>query len=317
MREASKRHEALIFLALTAIGALVAFFGPTYYANLAVWVATSAALAASFRFLMLIGEVNMGLAAFYGAGAYGSAIATVFWHAPFLASLLVGVAAALALSIAFGFATMRIKGPYFMLVGFGFSEMIRLLISRMNAVGGNSGIVGIVADWPGTSLLGVNVIVLAIAVGIMVVVEKSPQGKIFDAIKQNEAAAQSVGIEVLHKKVLCLVIAAGVAGLVGVFSAHVHSVVTPQEFSFYIPIFAMAAVKLGGEKTYIGPVLGAMFLTLVAHYVADYGQLESMFYGAAIIVALLALPDGFAGVLERVGIIGLRARPASPAKRGH
>lgn len=123
-------------------------FGSAYVGNLAVWMALAAVLAASLRFVLLIGELNFASAAFFGIGAYctGYVVNTVEW--PFFVTLALSSALALAISVAFGAITLRVKGPYFLLIGFAFTEAMRIFYTRTDALGGNSGLVGIFApEW--------------------------------------------------------------------------------------------------------------------------------------------------------------------------
>src|SRR5258705_4342541 len=132
-----------LLLALGIGAAIGAIFADRFVANLLMWVATNALLAASLRFVMLVGEFNMAVVAFYAVGAYTSAIATVTWKLPLLVALPAGALAAALVAVVFGYITMRVKGPYFMLISFAFAEGLRLLLSRTEAVGGNNGSVGI------------------------------------------------------------------------------------------------------------------------------------------------------------------------------
>lgn len=301
----SEAKQNFIFVLLAAIGIATALFASSFWAHLVAWIALAAALAASFRFTMLVGEFNMALAAFYAIGAYAAAVATVNWNAPFVVSLAFGTALVAVVSVVFGFATMRIKGPYFMLIGFAFSEMVRLLLSRSDSLGGNSGIVGISPpQWLGSYMPATTVVVAVVIIitGLMLL-ERSRYGKIFASILNNDALARSIGIRILRLKVLCLTASAIAAGLAGGLFSHLNGVISPGDFTFLIPIYALAAVKIGGEMNYLGPVLGAILLSLVGQYVLKFGQLEAIFYGLVIIVAALLMPGGLYSLLVRLRIV--------------
>jgi branched-chain amino acid transport system permease protein len=306
-----RASQLQVFLALAVTGIVVAIFGPSFWTYLVAWIALAAVLGASFRFGMLIGELNMALAAFYAIGAYAAAVATVQWQLPFVVSLAFSLVLVAAVSTAFGFATMRIKGPYFMLIGFAFSELVRLLLSRADSLGGNSGIVGIFPPrWLGTYMPATLVVMVLLLIGILMIVEQSRYGKIFAAILHNDALARSVGIRVLRTKVFCLALSSIAAGLAGGLFGHLTGVVSPGDFTFLVPIFALAAVKIGGEASYLGPILGAVLLSLLGQYVLQFGQLESIFYGVAIMIATLLMPGGIHGVLFRLRILPGEGRRA-------
>src|SRR5271166_1691305 len=114
-----------------------------YTASVVELVASAALTAACFRFVMLIGEVSFATSAFIGIGAYGAGVATTLLGWPFLLAMLLGPAVVIVASIGFGFITLRIKGPYFMLIGFAFAEAVRIMFSRIAVIGGTSGMVGI------------------------------------------------------------------------------------------------------------------------------------------------------------------------------
>jgi branched-chain amino acid transport system permease protein len=147
----------------------------------------------------------------------------------------------------------------------------------------------------------------------MYAIERSHLGKVFSAIRSNDAIPRSVGIDVLAVKVLCLAIASFAAGLGGAFYAHANNVISPGDFTFLVSVFALAYVKLGGESKPAGPVLGAILLTLLAQFLMRYGHREHLFYGTAILLGMLVLPDGVLGLLRRLRVIGPGVPIAKPA----
>lgn len=292
-------------LCLVAIAAIVtALVADRYTAQVLTWIAANALLAVAFRFVMLIGEFNMATAAFYGIGAYASAIATSYWKLPFGLSMLAAAVLAALVSLIFGYVTLRVKGPYFMLISFAFAEVTRLVLSRSEWLGGNSGIVGI---FPPRALdayfPAIAVGIVSVLIGVLVLVERSVLGRVFKAILNNDAIPRSVGIDVLHVKVICVAAAAAAAGLGGGLFAHVNNVVSPGDFTYLVSVFALAYVKLGGESEPAGAVIGATLLTVLGQYMLKFAQLEHMFYGGAIVLAMLLMPDGLLGILQRLGLI--------------
>lgn len=125
-------NTALLVLGIAA--AIAAVFVDKFTSNVLMWIAMNALLASSLRFVMLVGEFNMAVVAFYAVGAYGSALATTAWKLPLLVSVFGGAAVAALVAVAFGYITMRVKGPYFMLISFAFAEVLRLLLSRWDTV---------------------------------------------------------------------------------------------------------------------------------------------------------------------------------------
>ena len=119
-----------------------------YTQHLLMWSALNAVLAVGLRFMLLVGETNIATGAFYGLGAYAAAVISTKWNLPFPLALLAGGVLALGIGAVFGAITLRTKGPYFMLISFAFTEVVRLIYTRIEWLGGNSGMIGIFP--PGT-----------------------------------------------------------------------------------------------------------------------------------------------------------------------
>ena len=291
---------------LTALGAagVLAFALLTldeYDQHLIMWVALNAVLAVGLRFVLLVGETNIATGAFYGMGAYVAAVCTVNLGVPFPLALLAGGIVATVVSIGFGLVTLRTKGPYFMLISFAFTEVTRLIYTRIELLGGNSGIMGVFppqaldAWMPALTVLLCGALVLA-----LYLCERSDLGRVFRAIESNDAVVETVGINVVSIKLLCLVLSSFAVGLAGALHAHIYNVISPGDFSFLVPVFALAYVKIGGDSHVLGAVLGAALMTLVAQALQGSGALEQILFGGAIVAAMLLLPDGLWGAGARL-----------------
>jgi len=285
--------------ALAAGAALVvasAFVRSDFVAMLFVWVAVNVLLTASFRFVTLIGELNFAIAGFVGLGAYAAGCATTMLDAPFVVSLAAGAAAAGLVSLAFGWVTLRSKGPYFLLISFAFTEVLRLVYTQTSAIGGNSGLVGIFPPAWLTGYYPATVLALVLA-GLWVLhrLENSDFGRILVAIRNNDLIVQSVGLDVHRTKVLCLAVSSAFAGLGGALLAHANNVISPGDFGFLLAVFTLAYLKVGGEGHFAGSIVGAALLTLLAQYALGFGAFEHVFYGGAIVLVVLLMPEGIVG----------------------
>lgn len=288
-----------LFVVFAAVSAVV---GGGYASNLVLWIAVAMLSASSLRFVLLIGELNFATAAFYGIGAYSAGVASATWSAPFLVALVMGGVIAAAVSAVFGFVTLKTKGPYFLLIGFAFTEVIRIVYTRSHALGGNSGMVGIfpptaIASWFPT----VAVVVAGLLVLMLYLVERSALGKLFVAIRDNDQVVLSVGISVHGIKVTCFVIASFVAGIAGSLHAFANNVISPGDFGFLLSTFALAYLKVGGEDSVFGPLAGSVLLVLLGSVAMSMGAGEHIFYGAAIVIAVLAMPKGVVGLVAALG----------------
>jgi branched-chain amino acid transport system permease protein len=294
----SDRYNQL-FLLLVAASIVYCLTDPTaFFVQVILWATLAAVIGSCIRFVMLVCELNVGTAAFYGIGAYTSGCLFTLFGVPFAFTLVAAGLMGGLVAVVFGYVTMRTSGPYFMLISFAFAEIFRMLVVKADFLGGNNGIVGLFVPMAFESYYAATVVALsAIMIAVMAYLECSPLGKIFAAIKSREAVARSVGINVLAMRVLCLVISSVVAAMAGSLHAFTTHVITPNDFTFMLSVFALAYVKLGGEDHPIGPVLGAIILTLVAQYLISFGAYQQLFFGAVIAVAMLILPDGLIGRL--------------------
>lgn len=297
-----KNNPGLALSILIALAAIAFAFlsGDRYLVFVVIIIFSHAVIASTLRFVLLIGELNLATAAFFGIGAYTTAVAVTIFDWPFVASLLAAPILALIISALFGWITLKTKGPYFLLISFAFTEIVRLFYTKTEALGGNSGIIGI---YPPASLdpyyPGIAVAILAGTLLVLYLIERSNLGRVFKAIENNEDIPRSVGLNVIGIKILCFVIASTAVALAGSIHAFTNNVIAPADFTYFVAVLALAYVKIGGEGHFVGPIIGAVLLTLAAEWVLSFGPFENIFYGAIIIVALLLMPDGLIGLKDR------------------
>jgi branched-chain amino acid transport system permease protein len=283
--------------AVIAVSGLSLFVGGGYTAKLLTWIAIAGLAASSFRFVLLIGELNFATAAFFGIGAYSAGVAATVLELPFLVALLSGGVIACLVSLLFGFITLRTSGPYFLLIGFAFTEVMRIIYTQIDWLGGNSGLIGIfVPERLDTFLPAFVVLISAVLIAGMYCIERSNLGKVFTAIKDNENVARSVGIRVHLNKILCFAIASFAAGIAGSLHAYTNNVISPADFGFLLSTFALAYLKVGGEDYALGPIIGAALLVLLNALALEFGGSEHIFYGAVIVICMLLFPKGLLGL---------------------
>lgn len=266
-------------------------------ASLVLWLAINVLITASFRFVTLIGELNFAVAGFVGLGAYMAGVAAVQLEWPFLLTLAASALFAGLVSLVFGYVTLRAKGPYFMLISFAFTEVIRMIYTKTEAVGGSSGMIGIFAPAYLEPYYPAFVIAVVLALLWMLWrLEKSDFGKVLVAIRNNDAIVETVGINVHLTKVLCLGVSSLVAGIAGALLAYANNVISPGDFGFLLAVYALAYLKVGGESHILGAVVGAIVLTLLGQFALSFGPYEHIFYGAAIVISVLLMPGGLIGL---------------------
>jgi branched-chain amino acid transport system permease protein len=194
-----------------------------------------------------------------------------------------------------------------MLIGFAFTEVVRLGATRIDYIGGNSGMVGIYAPqsidpWmPALCVATCYLVVLG-----LYLLERSSFGLLLKATRNNEKVVESVGLSTLHIKLACFCTAAFAIGVAGSIHAYSYHVISPGDFGFLVPVYALAYVKVGGERHVLGAVIGACFLTVVAQMVQGTGSLQYIIFGGVIVITMLGLKGGILQLLSYA--LGLKKR---------
>jgi len=297
VQKSSKSLSILAALLALTIGAST---GSSFAASVLMWIAINILMAASFRFVQLIGELNFAIAGFVGIGAYVSGLVNVKLGWSFFLALVLSAGAAGVISFIFGYITLKAKGPYFLLISFAFTEALRMIYTKIDYIGGNSGMIGLFPPAFLTDYYAMFVVAVVIA-GLVILhqLEKSDFGKVLIAIRNNDAIVQTVGINVHITKVWCVVISSLIAGLCGALMAHANNVISPGDFSFLLAVYVLAYIKVGGESHIAGAVVGATVLTLLAQVALGFGPFEHIFYGAAIVISVLLMPNGLIGLFQK------------------
>ncbi|MEI6385248.1 MAG: branched-chain amino acid ABC transporter permease [Spirochaetota bacterium] len=252
------------------------------------------------------GLFSFGHAGFMAIGAYTAAIVTLrfpplfkAWTGidlghPFLIGLIAAAVAAAAVSWVIGRLTLKLKGDYFCIATMGFGEAVRLLLNNWSWVGGSRG-------WdnlPGLVNIG-NVLLLDV---IFVVLSwnliNSRQGRNLIAVREEELAAQMVGIDVFRYKMLALVASAVMAGVAGALLGFYQSQLTPKLFSMTKSTELTIIVIFGGLGSISGSVFGAVLLTALPEVFRAFSQWRLVFYGLAVIVIMVGRPQGLMGGME-------------------
>jgi branched-chain amino acid transport system permease protein len=249
------------------------------------------------------GQINFGQAAFYGLGAYTTAIATksgLPWIAtPFLASAVV-----MAASLALGLPTLRLRTYYLAMTTIGFGEIVRLIIVHWEGVtGGTSGLRAI----PGISLFGLSpqgqiqhyyllIAALALAALVAARIRQSSLGRAMIATRDSEIAAEQSGVDTIRTKLLAFMIGAVYAGLAGCLYASSIRFISPDSFSGTQAILLMTMLIVGGMGSITGCVIGAVALTTLPEALRFLGQWYLVLYGLGVIAVIVLAPGGLASI---------------------
>jgi branched-chain amino acid transport system permease protein len=249
------------------------------------------------------GQINFGQAAFYGLGAYTTAIASksgLPWiTTPFLSAVVV-----IAASLMLGLPTMRLRTYYLAMTTIGFGEIVRLIIVHWEPVtGGTSGLRAI----PGISVFGVGpqgqtqhyyllLAALALAVTVAMRVRHSALGRAMIATRDSEIAAEQSGVDTTRTKLFAFMIGAVYAGLAGCLYASSIRFISPDSFSGTQAILLMTMLIVGGMGSIAGSISGAIALTLLPEALRFLGQWYLVLYGLGVIAVIVLAPGGLASV---------------------
>ena len=273
-------------------------YGIRFMLQLFMWVA----LAQSWNLISgLTGYVSFGHVAFFGTGAYaaGILVTTHGWH--WVLASLVGGLAAVILALIIGYPCLRLKGPYFAISMLGLNEVMRVLVSYFEGLtGGGSGLS--FPAQPVSVQIYYAMALSALAVtGAAYLIITSRFGLRFMTIREDEVAAEAMGIDTARYKLYAFLLSAFVPGVVGGFFARDTGYIEPiSVFPLIITITMIVMALFGGKGTVWGPVLGAVALFVLQELVwARFLFYYQILFGAIIIVVVLVLPRGILGVLQQ------------------
>ncbi|MEW2415944.1 branched-chain amino acid ABC transporter permease [Streptomyces sp. NPDC046866] len=275
----------------------------------------------------LAGLLDLGYVAFLGVGAYtaalvsGSTASAFGLHLPFWAAVIVGALASLVFGVVIGAPTLRLRGDYLAIVTLGFGEIFRIAMGNLDGTSGpqvTNGPNGI-PNIPHLELFGWNfgeahnvlgitlgayanyyllmLLVMALVILVFARAGNSRIGRAWVAIREDETAAEAMGINGFRVKLIAFALGATLAGLAGTVQAHVNTTVVPENYVFAGPVppnsaFLLAAVILGGMGTIRGPILGSALLFLIPAKLQFLQDYQLLGFGIALILLMRLRPEG-------------------------
>lgn len=285
----------LLALALLAAPAVLS----VYQRSLALAILADVVLAVAWAFFSgPTRYLSLASGAFFGAGAYATAVAggAVPWPLP----VLLGAAVAAAMAGIVGALALRLRGPYFAVFTFGLAELAKhLLIWYETRVTGTIG--RILLAQPGPATLYYTVLVLAgLAVATAVLLKRSRWGAALVGIGGDEERAETLGVNTTALKVAAFALSAAFIGAAGAAMAPRWTYLDPNVFNPLVSFQAVIMALLGGAGTVAGPVVGAVFLGLASEILlVKFRYAYMLGLGAVLLVVVLALPEGLAGLWGR------------------
>lgn len=294
---------AAIYLALPLVGV------DDYYLHLLVMAGLFFLLAAGMNLLLAAGQLNLGHTAFFGIGAYTSALLALHYELSPLVTMSVAAAFAAVVGAALGRLTLRLRGAYFVLVTTGFAEVIRLVATNwMELTQGPMGLAGVPPFDLGTprvtlvSKRDYYYLMAVLAGGTLYLTARllgSRVGRALRAIRENEALAESSGISSYRHTMLAMITACALAGLAGGFYAHYINFLSPELFGFQNTVTMAVMVVAGGQGTVLGPAVGAVVFTFIPELLRMAAFYRMLLYGVVLLLVVMFMPRGLVHYARR------------------
>jgi branched-chain amino acid transport system permease protein len=279
-----------------------------YLLHVAIMVMFYAVLATSLNLLVgYVGEFSLGHTAFLGMGAYAAALCATHLGWPMWLTLPAGGIVAGITGLVVGTITLRLQGPFFVIVTLAFAEVLRL--TAMNWIALTNGPMGLAGIAQPAWLAGagitaskqfyyyVAVLLLAVTLYLSYRLVYSNAGRAAVAVRENRYVAQSIGIRPLTYALVALGLGAFLTGMAGGFYAHYISFVGPEVFGFPFMLSMIIMVLVGGKGTLLGPILGALVVTLLEESLREAKELRLSIFGVAVMAVVLFMPRGLMGFL--------------------
>ena len=279
-----------VIMGLTEAGMLSAF----WQLNL-IFAGLNIILAASLNLINgYTGQFSLGHAGFMAVGAYVGVVLTTNFQMPFPVALLAGGVSAGLLGALIGLPTLRLRGDYLAIATLGLGEIVRIVIINVPYVGGAAGFKGIQHL---TNFTWVFFIMLA-ALFIIKNFVNSRHGRACLAIRENEIAAESMGIYTTKYKVRAFTIGAFFAGVAGTLFGHNMYILSPASFTFMQSFNILIMVVMGGLGSMTGSIAGALVVTFLSAALASFPNARMIIYALALILLMFYRPQGLFGYVE-------------------
>lgn len=270
------------------------FIGPFWQLNI-VLIGINIILAVSLNLINgFTGQFSIGHAGFMAVGAYLGAVLTVKFQLPFIIAIAGAALAAGILGFAIGVPTLRLNGDYLAIATLGLGEIIRISILNIQYVGGASGFMGIPRYTTFTWIFFFVVFTIFVIKNFI----NSTHGRACISVRENEIAAEAMGIDTTKYKVLAFTIGAAFAGVAGALFSHYFYIAHPASFTFMKSFDILTMVVLGGLGSITGSITAAVLLTFVSAALASYPEWRMIIYSVLLIILMLYRPQGLFGNKE-------------------
>jgi branched-chain amino acid transport system permease protein len=259
-------------------------------------IGINAMIATSMFLVLFSGQLSLAAPGFMAVGAYTSVLMSLYWHTPLPLNIAAGALLAAVLGLLVGLPVLRLRGVFLAIATIGFIEALRLgVILNLPITGEGLGLKNPDAD----PLGGVPFILASLAVVVFIVwrLTKGRLGHAWAAIRQDEIAAVSQGIDIARYKMIAFVLSALIAGYAGALEAHLNFFVDPGDAQYGVTraVQVLTFAVLGGSGYVLGPVVGALIITLLPYIFEGAGDYINVLSGIFLIAVIVFRPQGIVG----------------------
>lgn len=284
----------IVVLYAVVQGLIVFDIMPPFYKLTLIQICIYIILATSLNLINgITGQFSIGHAGFMAIGAYISAIITTIQHGPLALGLLAGAIVAALAGLLVGLPTLRLKGDYLAIATLGFGEIVRIIFLNAEYVGGAAGFTlpsKITWTWA-FGLMALSVVLMKNFVG-------STHGRACISIRENEIAAESMGVNTTKYKVMAFTLGAFFAGLAGGIYANYFYIIQPMTFNFILSFNILVMIVLGGLGSMTGGILGAIVMTLASALLAGVPEWRNIITAVLLVLMMIFRPTGIMGTKE-------------------
>lgn len=276
-----------------------------YFLSVFILCVINVLLASGLRTTASTGQLNLGIMAFAGIGAYTSALLMMKLSFPIWATLPLAGLVAMAVASLIAYPSVRVTGIYFAMVTLFFGLIVQLVLTEWRTLtGGSTGISNVPSI--GTisfSILHIDfshflpyayfvLVITVISLLFLYRIDRSHFGTFISSIEQDEAVSKSVGINTVGFKVASFCIGSFFAGVAGCLYAHDLRLLVPDSFGLFPSIYIVIDMVAGGRKSFVGPIIGAIILTLIPQAFMSFSAFQPFIYVGALYLVLYLMPGG-------------------------
>ncbi|MBS0286783.1 MAG: DUF3382 domain-containing protein [Proteobacteria bacterium] len=290
-----------VFVCLTLL--IIPFLISKYWLSVAILCLIYILLGLGLNIVVgLAGLLNLGFVAFYAIGAYSYALGAQYFHLGFWSALPCGAILAALLGALLAFPVLRMVGDYLAIVTLGFGEIVRLVLNNWSSLtGGPNGV-----EVPAPSFFNIPIdtshrylfiyivlfFIVTLTVHFISRLQRMPLGRAFEALREDEIACRSLGINHVTTKLWAFSLSAMIGGIAGVFFATLEGFVSPSSFTFAESALILSIVVLGGMGSTIGVILAALVLTLLPEFLREFSEYRMLVFGGLMVAMMLWRPQG-------------------------